>query len=139
METKIARMAELPRLYDGAAAQLAKAVGVRQFGCNHIILMPGAFSSRRHWHEEEDEFVLVLEGAPTLIDEHGARTLAPGDCIGFPAGVANGHHITNRSAAPAVILVVGTRKVGQERVHYPDEGAAYTVTRDADGNRVSPS
>lgn len=136
METRRGRIADLPRLYNDAEAQLAKTVGVKQFGVNHVILAPGAFSSRRHWHEEEDEFVLVLEGEATLIDENGAQTLRPGEFVGFPRGVANAHHLTNRSDKPAVIIVVGTRHVGVERCHYPDEGASYTAERDADGNRV---
>jgi len=137
METRLARIGDLPRLFGGAEAQLAKAVGVKQFGVNHLILAPGAFSSRRHWHEQEDEFVLVLDGVVTLIDESGARDLTAGDVVGFPAGVPNAHHFTNRGGAPTTILVVGTRKVGEERCHYPDEGGAvFASVRDADGNRV---
>lgn len=137
METKRARIADMPRLYDGAEAQLAKAVGIKQFGLNHIILAPGAFTSRRHWHEEEDEFVLVLEGEATLIDDNGAQTLKPGDFVGFPRGVPNAHHITNRAEAPAVLLVAGTRHVGIEHCHYPDDGGVRVpLARDADGNRV---
>jgi uncharacterized cupin superfamily protein len=137
METRLKNLADLPRLYDGAEAQLGKAVGVKQFGVNHIILAPGSFSSRRHWHEEEDELVVVLEGEATLIDNNGGHTLKPGDVVGFPRGEPNAHHITNRTDAPAVILVVGTRHVGVEHCHYPDDGGVRVpLERDAGGERV---
>lgn len=118
--------------------QLGKRVGITQFGVNHLTLEPGASSSRRHWHEEEDEFVYVLAGAVTLIDETGAHELRPGDYAGFPAGAPNAHHLTNRTDAPAELIVVGTRKVGEERVHYPDEAdpGPFGIVRDTRGDRV---
>jgi uncharacterized cupin superfamily protein len=118
--------------------QLAKAVGLTQFGVNHLTLRPGAQSARRHWHEGEDEFVYVLAGVVVLRDENGETELRPGTVAGFPAGAANAHHLVNRSAEPAELLVVGTRKVGEDRIHYPDEAdpGPFSVVRDARGNRV---
>jgi uncharacterized cupin superfamily protein len=118
-------------------AQLTKAAGLTQFGVNHLILEPGSASALRHWHEGEDEFVLVLEGELVLIDENGAHVLKEGDFAGFPAGRANAHHLINRSVAPARFLVVGTRKAGLETIHYPDDFAEpRTVLRDAVGARI---
>jgi len=119
--------------------QIGKRVGLTQFGVNHLTLAPGAVSSRRHWHEGEDEFVYVLAGTATLIDETGAHALGPGDYAGFPAGAPNAHHLINRTDAPVELLVVGTRKVGEEKIHYPDEAdpGPFTVTRDAQGNRIA--
>ena len=137
METKRGRIVDQPRLDGRGEARLTKVVGVKQFGVNHIILNPGAFTSRRHWHEEEDEFVLVLEGEATLIDDNGAHTLGPGEFAGFPRGVANAHHFTNRTDTPALLLVVGTRYIGLEHCHYPDDGGVRVpLERDADGERV---
>ena len=119
-------------------AQIGKALGLTQFGVNQVTLEPGSVSSLRHWHEGEDEFVYVLSGEVTLIDENGEHPLTAGAFAGFPAGVANAHHLANRSTADAVLLVVGTRKVGEERIHYPDDLAEPSiVTRDASGNRIS--
>jgi len=118
-------------------AQLGRAVGMSQFGVNHLILEPGAYSALRHWHEGEDEFVFVLSGQAILIDDNGEHVLAAGSYAGFPAGAANAHHLTNRSDAPAHLLMVGTRKVGVETLHYPDDFAEpRTVTRDARGERI---
>lgn len=121
-----------------AERQLGRAVGLRQFGANHLTLGPGAVSSRRHWHEEEDEFVYVLSGSVVLRDENGEHELAAGAFAGFSAGAANAHHLINRSAEPAELLVVGIRKVGEERIHYPDEQdpGPFTVRRDRNGDRV---
>ncbi len=102
-------------------ARLAKAVGITQFGVNHVTLKPGAFSANRHWHEAEDEFVYVLSGSPSLFDENGRHQLQAGDIIGFPAGEPNAHHIVNDSDCDATIMVVGSKKPGQETIHYPDE------------------
>ena len=92
-----------------------------QFGVNLVVLEPGSASSLRHWHEGEDEFVLVLEGTPTLIDDNGQHPLTPGDYAGFPAGEANGHHFMNLSSEPVQLLVLGTRRPGADVCHYPDD------------------
>lgn len=149
MDTRVGRLSETPvssgapgwatkaELFAGRhEAQLGKPVGITQFGVNHVVLEPGAFSSLRHWHEGEDEFAYVLWGELTLIDETGEHRLAVGDFAGFPAGAANGHQLANRSSAPAAFLMVGLRKRGTETIHYPDdEIGTTTVTRDGNGAR----
>ena len=89
--------------------RLGDAGGVTQFGANLVRLDPGAQSSLRHWHERQDEFLVVTQGALVLVDDHGETPLAPGDCCAFPAGDPNGHHVVNRSQAPGAFVVVGTR------------------------------
>lgn len=84
--------------------------GLRDFGVQLTILEPGAWSSQRHWHSAEDEFIYVLEGRPTLVMDEGETVMGPGDIAGFKAGVANGHHIVNQSDSVAKLLVVGSRK-----------------------------
>jgi uncharacterized cupin superfamily protein len=88
---------------------LTERLGLTQFGVNLTTLEPGAMSSQRHWHAREDEFVYVLEGELVLITDEGERILKPGMAAGFPAGEANGHHLVNRSGAPATYLEIGTR------------------------------
>ncbi len=82
-------------------------------------LAPGAASALRHWHEREDEFIFVLDGVITLVDDAGAHELTSGMCAGFKAGIANGHHLVNRSQAPASYLEIGTRSA-EEVANYPD-------------------
>lgn len=110
-----------PRYAGRHEARLAKAVGLTQFGVNHVTLKPGAFSANRHWHEAEDEFVYILSGSPSLFDENGRHQLKAGDIIGFPAGEPNAHHIVNDGDSDATMIVVGSRKPGEETIHYPDD------------------
>mgnify|MGYP003336576886 CR=1 FL=1 len=99
--------------------KLGDAAGLTQFGVNLLRLHDGAWSSQRHWHEAEDEFVMVLEGEITMIEDEGETIMRAGECAAHKAGVANGHHLINRSKSDAVFLVVGTR-ARTEIAHYPD-------------------
>ncbi|WGI22710.1 cupin domain-containing protein [Amylibacter sp. IMCC11727] len=87
---------------------VAEHAGLTQFGANLVSLVPGAKSSLRHWHAKEDEFLIVTEGTPTLIEDDGETLLHPGDCAAFKAGVENGHHLVNTTDQMAKFLVVGT-------------------------------
>src|SRR5438132_3216042 len=100
-------------------AALGDVVGLAQFGVNLTRLKPGAASALRHWHEAEDEFVYVLEGEIVLIEDGGTTVLQRGDAAGFKAGVANGHHLVNKSQCDADYLEVGTTDKRQ-LAHYPD-------------------
>jgi uncharacterized cupin superfamily protein len=97
----------------GAAANLTG------FGVNLCRLPPGTWSSQRHWHSGEDEFIYVLEGEVVLVTDAGEEVLAAGDCAGFKAGDADGHHLQNRSNREAVILEVGTN-APDDVCEYPD-------------------
>lgn len=99
--------------------RLGDAAGLTQFGANLVRLPPGAWSSQRHWHSHEDEFVTVLEGELVLVTDAGEETMRPGSSAGFPAGVRDGHHLQNRSAEDAVFLVVGSRNE-KDWGEYPD-------------------
>lgn len=98
---------------------LGDALHLTQFGVNLVTLAPGSWSSQRHWHANEDEFVYVLEGEVILVTDAGEQTLRPGMAAGFPAGNADGHHLINRSEKPALYLEVGTRAKTEE-AHYSD-------------------
>ena len=89
--------------------RLADAGGLRDFGVNLMTLPPGKWSSQRHWHSHEDEFVYVLEGELTLVEDEGETLLLRGDCAAFPKGTGNGHHLRNLGTSPAVYLEVGSR------------------------------
>lgn len=114
--------------------RLARAAGLSQFGVNVCTLKPGAASSQRHWHDNEDELVYVLSGEVVLREDSGEIVLKPGDAAAWKAGVANGHCIINRSDRDAVFIEVGTR-APTERAHYSeidmvfmrtDKGVHYT-------------
>jgi uncharacterized cupin superfamily protein len=91
-----------------------------QFGVNVLRLPPGAWSSQRHWHTKEDEFVWVLEGEVVLVTDEGEQILRAGEGAGFPAGEKNGHHLQNRSTQDAKLLEIGSRRPSEDACDYPD-------------------
>ena len=113
--------------------RLGNAGGLTQFGVNLTRIDPGSQSALRHWHEEEDEFVYLLEDELVLIDDVGETLLRAGDAAAFPRGDGNGHHLVNRSDKAALYLEVGTRSP-REQAHYPDDDLV--VIRDAAGGRA---
>lgn len=99
--------------------KLGDAAGLTQYGVNLLRLPPGAWSSQRHWHTEQDEFIYVLSGEVTLVSDTGDEVLRAGDAAGFKAGDTDGHCLQNRSGGDATVLEVGTRLAG-DAAHYPD-------------------
>jgi uncharacterized cupin superfamily protein len=89
--------------------RLGDAAGLTQFGVNQLRLPPGCWSSQRHWHALEDEFMFVLSGEVVLVTDAGEQVLRAGDSAGFKAGSRDGHCLQNRSSTDAQILVVGSR------------------------------
>lgn len=107
--------------------------GLTQFGANLVELPPGCWSSQRHWHTHEDEFVYVLDGELTLVTDGGEQVLRAGMAAGFPAGKADGHHLINRSDRPATYLEVGTRRDDVDECDYSDIDMA---VRHQDGRQM---
>ena len=87
--------------------RLAPAAGLTDFGASHVTLKPGAWSSQRHWHNGEDEFLVMVSGEAVLVEDDGATTLRAGDCASFPKGNTNGHHLRNDSDSDCSFVVVG--------------------------------
>lgn len=98
--------------------RLAPATGLTDFAASHVVLKPGAWSAQRHWHEREDELVVILSGSAVLVDDSGETPLHPGDLAAFPKNDGNGHCLINRSAADCVFVVIGKSVNGP--CHYPD-------------------
>jgi len=108
--------------YEGQ--KVGDAAGLTQFGVNRVVLPPQARTALRHWHEQEDEFVIVMSGDVVLREEGGETVLRAGDCAGFRAGVENGHAFENRTDEPVVLFEIGTRSP-DETAHYPDVDLRY--------------
>jgi uncharacterized cupin superfamily protein len=87
--------------------RLAPATGLTEFGVSEVMLEPGAWSSQRHWHHGEDEFLVMVEGEAVLVEDDGRTTLRAGDLAAWPKGVANGHHLINESDRPCRFIVFG--------------------------------
>jgi uncharacterized cupin superfamily protein len=106
---------------------LSKAGRVTDFEVNHITLPPGAWSSQRHWHEGEDEFLVMTSGTATLVDDDGETVLRPGDCAAFPKNDGNGHHLIGGSEGGSFV-VIGTAETSP--CHYPDIDLLYDAATD---------
>ena len=111
---------------------LGDEIGLTQFGVNLTRIEPGQASALRHWHEQEDEFIYMLQGELVLAENGGEVVLKAGDAAGFKAGSGNAHRLINRSDRDAVYFEVGTR-AKTERVHYPDDDLV--LVRDEQGRR----
>jgi uncharacterized cupin superfamily protein len=117
------------RLGDRTKRPLGDPFGLTIFGVNLTTLPPGAMSALRHAHTKQDEFVYILEGAPTLITDSGETPLKPGMCAGFKCGTGEAHHLVNRSASDVVYLEIGDRTLGDE-AFYPDDDIVAIKTTD---------
>lgn len=106
--------------FDGRLKRaLTDRLSLTQFGVNLTTLKPGAQSAHRHWHDNEDEFIYMLEGELILVAMDGEHLLRPSMAVSFPAGDRNGHHLVNRSSGIATYLEIGTR-CKDENITYPD-------------------
>jgi uncharacterized cupin superfamily protein len=126
-----------PAPHDAACAartvrRLGDAGGLTQFGVNLVRLPPGAWSSQRHWHDREDEFVYVVEGEVVLVTDAGDQPLGRGDCATFKAGVRDGHCVQNRSTRDALLIAVGSRN-DEDWGEYPDLDMVFGAGRYSGG------
>jgi uncharacterized cupin superfamily protein len=127
--------AEYRKVVDGRARRrLGDAVGLTQFGVNLTTLKPGAATSLRHWHANEDELVYVLAGELVLVEDEGETVLRAGDAAGWKAGVRNGHHLINRTGREAVLLEIGSRSP-REHSEYSDVDMIFD--KDEHGARIT--
>ena len=107
-----------------SAQRLGDAAGLKKMGINRVVLPPHSRTALRHWHEVDDEFVIVMEGEVVLHDDSGETILYAGDCAGFKAGDPNGHAFHNHSDKSAVLFEIGTREP-TEIARYPDDALRY--------------
>jgi uncharacterized cupin superfamily protein len=104
---------------DQTSQRLAHHAGLSLFGVNVTFIGAGAWSSQRHWHSHEDEFVWVLEGELTLVTDAGEEVLRAGECAAFRRGDPDGHHLVNKSGRAARVLEIGNSDP-QDCCMYPD-------------------
>lgn len=102
--------------------QLGDVFGLSRFGVNLTILPPGAQSALLHRHTEQEEFVYILSGHPTLRTDAGEVQLEPGMCAGFPAG-GIAHHLVNLTGEDVHYLEVGDRNANDQG-EYPEDDLA---------------
>ena len=86
--------------------RLAPVGGLTEMGASHVVLKPGAWSSQRHWHDDEDELLVMLTGEAVLVEDSGRTVLRAGDVCAWPKGVSNGHHLVNESGADCSFIAI---------------------------------
>ena len=100
--------------------QLGDVFGLKNFGVNLTRLAPGGESALLHCHSKQDEFIYILQGAPTLVTETAEVALSPGMCAGFPAA-GEAHQLVNRTNEDVLYLEVGDRTPGDEGSYPKDD------------------
>ena len=106
--------------------RLAPVAGLTKLGASHVVLDPGAYSSQRHWHEGQDELVIMLQGEAVLIEDAGEIPVGPGDILAWPAGEPNGHRLHNRGDHPCVFIAISGGDRDADRGEYPDIDMVFT-------------
>jgi uncharacterized cupin superfamily protein len=107
--------------------RLAPATGLTDFAASHVVLKPGAWSSQRHWHDGEDEMLVMVAGEAVLVEDDGRTTLYPGDLAVWPKGTGIGHHLCNESDADCVFVVVGGGDARNSGGGYSDIDMLFTA------------
>lgn len=120
---------DYPEPYDAPLAgrearNVTGSLGATDFNANHVIVPPGCWSSQRHWHEGEDELVVIVSGDAVLIDDHGRHPMTAGDIAVFPKNDGNGHKLINESDALVVLLAVSRPE--ESKVVYSDIDLIWT-------------
>jgi len=117
---------EYAKIVEGRSyRRLGPASGLTDFAVSYVVLKPGAASAQRHWHEDEDEFAVIISGAAVLVDDAGRHPMREGDCAAFPKNDGNGHMLVNESTEDCVFVVVG--KTTNGNCHYPDVDMRYNA------------
>ena len=110
---------EDPPGYRAEMYRFGKDLGARQTGASLYVIAPGEGGSPYHYEHGEEEWLLVLEGRPSVRTPDGITELEPLDVVFFPIGPEGAHEIRNDSDAPVRILMWSTVVVPTATT-YPD-------------------
>lgn len=106
--------------------RLAPPSGLTRLGASHVTLEPGAWSSQRHWHAEEDELLVMIAGEAVLVEDAGETVIRPGDICAWPAGARDGHHLQNRGETACVFVAISAGNRDEDHGEYPDIDMIFT-------------
>ena len=93
--------------------KLGRAAGGQELGCSLYEIDPGKCSWPFHYHLNNEEALVVLEGEGVLRTNSSERPLKKGDYLAFPKGPQGAHKISNQSTSVLKVLIVST-------MHEPD-------------------
>jgi len=108
-----------PEGYRAAGVRLGPLLGAKLLGGTVYELPPGQSNCACHYEYGNEEWLVVLDGRPTLRHAGGEGELEPGDVVCFPAGAEGVHKVTNRGEATVRFLMLSTQNEPAVAV-YPD-------------------
>jgi uncharacterized cupin superfamily protein len=113
--------------------RFGKLVGASRTGATVYELPPGQQICPYHYEYAEEEWLLVLEGRPTLRRPEGSEVLEPWDVVFFPLGPEGAHGVRNETDRTVRVLMFSTVTYPAATV-YPDSDkiGIWTGNRDDD-------
>jgi uncharacterized cupin superfamily protein len=125
--------AEDPEGFRSGMARYGRLLGASETGTSVYELPPGQSLCPYHYEYGEEEWLLVLEGRPTLRHPEGTDVLELWDLICFPPGPDGAHEVRNETEETVRLMMYSTVKHPAATV-YPDSDkiAVWTGNRDDD-------
>jgi uncharacterized cupin superfamily protein len=122
-----------PEGFRSGMARLGPSLGAKGTGTSVYELPPGQALCPYHYEYAEEEWLLVLEGRPTLRDPDGAHELAPWDLVFFTTGPEGAHRVQNDSQERVRVLMYSSL-IHPAATVYPDSDkiAVWTGNKDDD-------
>jgi uncharacterized cupin superfamily protein len=111
--------------------RLGRRLGAQRTGATVYELPPGQAVCPYHYEYGEEEWVLVLQGRPSLRTPAGTEELAEHDVAFFARGPEGAHQLRNDSDEPARILM-WSEVIAPAATVYPDSDKIGVWT----GNKV---
>jgi uncharacterized cupin superfamily protein len=118
-----------PEGFRAGMARLGSQLGAEQTGVTIYELPPGQAVCPYHYEYGEEEWVLVLDGRPSVRTPDGVEELAPGALMFFPRGPQGAHQVRNDAGDPARVAMFST-VVLPTATAYPDSGKVGVYTGD---------
>ena len=126
-----------PAGYEVPYARIGPLVGAANLGLSIYELAAGQSICPYHYEYPEEEWLLVLEGTPTLRDPDGEHVLEAGDLVCFPSGPEGAHKISNQADGAALVAMVSTKSKTAVAV-YPDSDKVGVWSGDGDVKALFP-
>ena len=108
-----------PDGYRAGMDRFGNRIGARRIGGSVYELPPGQSVCPYHYEFGDEEWLIVLEGHPTIRHPGGEDELRPGDTVCFPEGPEGAHKVSNHGDETARVLMLSTRRLPSAAV-YPD-------------------
>ena len=108
-----------PEGYRAGMARFGPSIEAVRLGASVYELPPGQSICPYHYEYPDEEWLLVLQGRPTLRRPHGEEELEPNDVVCFPEGPEGAHKVTNGTDETVRVLMISTKNQPAVAV-YPD-------------------